>query len=261
MKTIVITGSTRGIGFAMEKAFLRKGCQVVVSGRKAKSVNDAVQTLAGEFSSDAVAGFVCDVSHYEQLESLWESSVKKFGKVDIWINNAGISHHQTTPWDIPQDEIRCVIETNVLGEMYGSRVAMHGFLKQGFGALYNMEGMGANRRSANVKGLSVYGSSKAGLRYFNDCLADENTNPRICIGSLQPGMMLTDMIRDRYQDKSDQWEKDKRIFDVLASDVDQVADWLTDRMLANTKNGARFVFMNSWKLFGRFMKMPFKNRE
>lgn len=261
MKTVVITGSTRGIGFAMARAFLQRDCQVVISGRQWKNVKKAVQMLTQDFSPAKVAGFNCDVTQFEQIEWLWKSAVKQFGQVDIWVNNAGISNHQNAPWDLSESEIRAVIETNILGEMYGSKVAMQGYLKQGFGALYNMEGMGANRRRGNVKGLSIYGSSKAALRYFNDCLADENPDPQIIIGSLQPGMVLTDMVTGQYQQKPDQWEKDKRIFNILASDVNQVAEWLVEQMLKNKKNGARFSYSNSLKILGRFLLMPFRKQE
>ncbi len=257
-----MTGSTRGIGFAMARAFLSKGNQVVISGRKSMSVKEAVQKLAGEFSADRVTGFTCDVAQFNQVQSLWAQAQKKMGNIDIWVNNAGISNAQNAPWELSAEEIRAVVETNVLGEMFGSKVAMQGFIKQGHGAVYNMEGMGANGRST-VKGLSIYGASKAGLRYFNDCLAAEITNPRIIVGSMQPGMMLTNMITGQYAGKPDEWTKVKPIFDVIASDVDQVADWLTDKMLSNRKNGARFVFSSKLRIFSRFLMMPFhqKGRE
>jgi len=259
MKTIVITGSTRGIGFAMAWAFLRKDNKVVISGRKSPAVKEAVQKLAKEYSADCVAGFTCDVTQFAQVQALWNQAQKKFGVIDIWVNNAGISNMQNTPWELSAEEIRAVVETNVLGEMFGSKVAMQGFTKQGYGAVYNMEGMGADGRS-NVKGLSIYGATKAGLRYFNDCLASEITNSRIITGSMQPGMVLTDMVTGQYEGKPEDWSRVKRIFDVISSDVNQVADWLTDKMLTNQKNGARFSFSNSLRIFSRFLMMPFRRK-
>ena len=260
MKTIVITGSTRGIGFAMARAFLRKGNKVVISGRKSPAVEEAVQNLAKESSADNVAGFTCDVTRFAQVQALWKQTEKKFGAIDIWVNNAGISNMQNTPWELSAQEIRAVVETNVLGEMFGSKVAMQGFTKQGYGAVYNMEGMGADGRS-NVKGLSIYGATKAGLRYFNNCLAAEITNSRIIAGSMQPGMVLTDMVTGQYEGKPEDWSRVKRIFDVISSDVNQVADWLTDKMLTNQKNGTRFSFSNSLRIFSRFLLMPFRQKE
>ena len=194
MKTIVITGSTRGIGFALACEFLKSGCQVVISGRSDASVKDSISRLEAEYPNERIAGFACDVTHYSQLTALWKFSKTNFGNIDIWINNAGISNKQAPSWEIPVEEIRSVIETNVLGEILGTKVAVQGFLDQGFGAIYNVEGLGANGKTNNVKGLSIYGTSKAGLHYFNQCLFKEIDHPKIirrCAatrdGSYQPG--------------------------------------------------------------------------
>ena len=119
-----------------------------------------------------IAGFACDVALFSQMQQLWEKAVEKFGSIDIWINNAGISNTQNPPWDLPADEIECVVETNMLGEMFGTKTAITGFIQQGYGALYNMEGMGA-QGNHRVKGFSIYGATKAGLRYFNDSISTE----------------------------------------------------------------------------------------
>jgi NAD(P)-dependent dehydrogenase (short-subunit alcohol dehydrogenase family) len=99
MKTIVITGSTRGIGFALARSFLKRGCRVVISGRSQSSVGGVVDRLQKEFPPENVLGLACDVTEFSQMENLWEASIKKFGSVDIWINNAGISNTQNPPWE------------------------------------------------------------------------------------------------------------------------------------------------------------------
>jgi NAD(P)-dependent dehydrogenase (short-subunit alcohol dehydrogenase family) len=259
MKKVVITGSTRGIGFAMARAFLKRDCQVVISGRKAVAVKIIVKKLKQEFSADRVAGFACDVTHFEQVQKLWDQAAKRFGSIDFWVNNAGISNEQSTPWELTSDKIRSVVETNVLGELYGTKVAMQGFIKQGYGALYNVEGMGSRGKS-NVKGLSIYGTTKAGLHYFNLCLADEVNNPHIITGSLQPGMVLTDMIRGQYEDKPEEWQKVKGILTILSGSVDTVAAWLVDKMLTNTKKGAHLAYGGTLRILGRLLNRPFNKQ-
>src|SRR5690606_19483687 len=111
MKTIVITGSTRGIGFALAREFLKKGWKVVISGRSDTSVRNSVANLEVGFPNDQVAGFACDVTQYDQIQALWELSKTRFGDIDIWINNAGISNEQAHSWEIPVEEIRSVVET------------------------------------------------------------------------------------------------------------------------------------------------------
>ena len=259
MKTIVITGSTRGIGFALARSFLKRGCRVVISGRKQNLVNVAVERLSKEFATENIVGFACDVAEFNQMEKLWEASVKRFGSVDIWINNAGISNTQNPPWDLPADEIECVVKTNMLGEMLGTKVAMSGFLQQGYGALYNMEGMGAQRRRG-VKGLSIYGATKAGLRYFNDSIFLEVENKEIIIGAIQPGMMLTEMITDQYLNRREEWEKLKGIFSFISEKPEIVAEWLADKILNNTKNGVRFTYGGMLRMITRLVRNQFRKQ-
>ena len=257
MKTIVITGSSRGIGFAMAKAFLERDCRVIINGRSDESTRSALEKLSKQFPSDHLAGVAGDVKKFESVQHLWEESIKAFGKVDVWINNAGISHEQAAPWRIPVDEVQSVIQTNILGELFGTRVAMQGFLDQGFGALYNVEGMGADGKTHGVKGLSVYGMTKAGLHYFNRCLAEEVEHSRIITGALQPGMVLTDMIMERYQDRPEDWNEDQKILKIIASPIEDVAAWMAVKILENKKNGVYFKYSNTWRLFKRMTRSFF----
>jgi len=257
MKTIVITGSTRGIGYALARSFLKRDFRVIISGRKQNLVDVAVDRLQKEFSSEKIAGFACDVAVFNQVEKLWEKSVKKFGPIDIWINNAGISNTQNPPWELLAEEIECVVKTNMLGEMFGTKIAITGFIKQGYGALYNMEGMGAQGKR-KVKGLSIYGATKAGLRYFNDSVFAEVEKGRIIIGAILPGMMLTEMVTDQYLNRREDWEKVKGIFSVISEKPDVVAEWLADRIINNTKNGVRFVYGGMLRMISRLVKNQFR---
>ncbi len=238
MKTIVITGSTRGIGFALARELIKQGCQVVITGRTDELVRNSIEELETETNRNLIAGYPCDVAQYSELVALWEFSKKTFGNIDIWINNAGISNTQAPSWEVPVAEIRSVIETNLLGEIFGTKVAMQGFMDQGFGALYNVEGLGANGKTNNVEGFSIYGTTKAGINFFNKVLAKEIENPRIITGALQPGMVLTDLVTGQYDEKPEEWEKVKGILNIIASPIDEVAIWMTDKIIANQKNGA-----------------------
>jgi NAD(P)-dependent dehydrogenase (short-subunit alcohol dehydrogenase family) len=257
MKTIVITGSTRGIGYSLAHAFLKKGCRVVISGRKQGLVDTAIKNLRDEFSVEHVAGFSCDVTIFPQVEKLWEKSAKIFGPLDIWINNAGISNTQNPPWELSAEEIENVVKTNMIGEMFGTKVAISGFIEQGFGALYNMEGMGAQGRRG-VKGLSIYGATKVGLRYFNDSIISEIGSQRIIIGAIQPGMMLTEMVTGQYANKPEEWEKVKNILGMISEKPAIVADWLAEKIISNNKNGVRFRYGGIVRIASRMIKNQFQ---
>lgn len=253
MTNIVITGSTRGIGFALARAFAARGCNVSISGRKPESTAAAAEALRKDYPQSQAIGFVCDVSDPKALEALWEQANKSMGSIDIWINNAGISNRQSPPWDLPADEVRCVVETNILGEVIGSAVAMRGFLKQGHGALYNVEGMGADGKVNRVMGLSIYGMTKAGLHYFNKCLAQEVAQSGIITGALQPGMVLTEMVTGQYTGKPEEWDKVKGVLGVIANPVDEVAAWMADKILTNRKNGAYFRYGGMRRILRRML--------
>jgi NAD(P)-dependent dehydrogenase (short-subunit alcohol dehydrogenase family) len=253
MKTVVITGSTRGIGFSLAKAFLRHDCRVVISGRNKKSVNAALKKLAEEFPSGQTAGIPCDVKDYQQVQALWDQAAEQYGPIDIWINNAGISNQQNPPWEVPSEELRNVVETNLLGELFGTKAAISGFQKQGYGALYNMEGMGA-RNNRTVKGLSIYGASKAAIGYFNQAAAAENETPNILICALQPGMILTDMVMNQYESRPEEWLKVEGILRMISSDVDETASWLVEKILANKKNGIRIQYGGTLRILGRMIR-------
>jgi len=188
MKVIVITGSTRGIGYGLADSFLALGCAVTISGRTQVAVDKAAVELAAKHDAERVFGHPCDVSSFEQVQALWDAAKARFGKIDIWVNNAGLGHEQMSFWEIPTERVETIVNTNVLGTMYGSKVAILGMLEQGFGALYNMEGLGSGGR--RVEGTSVYATSKAGLHYFDESLAQELSDTPVIVGSLNPGMVF-----------------------------------------------------------------------
>ncbi|HSF81207.1 MAG TPA: SDR family NAD(P)-dependent oxidoreductase, partial [Anaerolineales bacterium] len=98
MKHIVITGSTRGIGYGLAEAFLERGCAVTVSGRMQAGVEAALAALGGKYGTEPLYGLACDVRQPEQVQVLWDGAQKHFGQVDIWINNAGLSSQQGKAW-------------------------------------------------------------------------------------------------------------------------------------------------------------------
>ncbi len=254
-KNVVITGSTRGIGYGLANAFLQLGCQVVLSGRGEEATASAVEQLSRKFGAGRVHGLACDVTRPGQVESLWDGSVARFGRVDIWVNNAGHAGEMAMVWERPAGEVQSVIDTNLVGTILGSQVAMRGMKAQGGGAIYNMEGMGSDGRKH--AGLTLYGTTKYAVHYFTESLAMEAKDTGIIVGSLRPGMVATDMIRNRYRDRPEEWERAKRIFNIIAEPVDRVTPWLAREMLANRKNGITLSYSSTWKLLWKFLRSPF----
>lgn len=260
MKTIIITGSTRGIGLGLAECFLRQGHQVVISGRSQESVDQAVDQLAGLYPRDRMGTFPCDMRDYQRVEGLWHYGREKFGEIDIWINNAGIGQSQTDFWDLDPNQIQDLVDTNITGAMFGAKVALAGFQEQGRGAFYNMEGLGSDGR--RVEGLTLYGTSKRALNYLTDSLASEVKGTEIIVGALSPGMVLTDFILSRYEGKDPgEWESARRIFNILADKVETVTPFLAEKVLQNQKNGARIQWLTPGKAFWRFLTASFIKRD
>lgn len=260
MKTVVITGATRGIGLGLAEAFLERGCRVMISGRAQETVGREVTRLAAKHGDDRICGQPCDVTDYAQVDALWQAAVRAYGSVDIWINNAGIGQLMMPFWELEPTQIKTVVETNLLGTMYGSQVALRGMLQQGYGALYNMEGKGS-RGGFIQPGLSLYETTKAGMGYLDAALVKEMEGKPVIVGSLLPGMVVTDLLLNQQAGDPADWEKAKRAFNILADRVETVAPWLVEQILENRQHGKRISWLNGPKVLGRFLTAPFTKRK
>ncbi len=259
MKSIVITGSTRGIGYGLADSFLGLGGAVAVSGRTDAGVKAAVAKLAATHGDEHVFGWPCDVSDHAQVQALWDSAMDRFGRIDIWINNAGIGHPQGAIWEQPIESVKAIIDTNVLGTIYGAMVASRGLLRQGHGALYNMHGAGSDGR--RIHGLSLYGSTKRAVSYLTQALVREAGDTPLIIGAINPGMVITELITRQFEGRPEEWQRAKRIFNLIADRVETVTPWLARQILANQKSGAVIAWLTPAKMLRRFLSLPFRKRD
>jgi NAD(P)-dependent dehydrogenase (short-subunit alcohol dehydrogenase family) len=259
MKTVVITGSTRGIGYGLADSFLNLGCAVAISSRTPEAVEKAVAELSARHGVERVLGQVCDVTDFEQVRALWDAARAHYGQIDIWINNAGLSNPMLKFWEHPPERLRAVVETNLLGAMYGCKVAVQGMLDQGFGAIYNLEGFGSDGRK--MEGLMLYGVTKYALRYLDEALAQEVEGSPVRIGAFRPGMVITDLVTGQYDKDSPEWQRAKKVFNIIADRPETVTPWLARQALENDKNGARIAFSSSLKIAWRFLTARFRQRD
>ena len=258
MKNIVITGSTRGIGYGLTDSFLAHGCAVVISGRSEINIAKASDALKSKYGAGQILGFPCDVRDSGQVQALWDEAKSKLGKIDIWINNAGISGSQIEIWENPPAQVRDIVDTNILGTIFGSQVAVRGMVEQGHGCIYNMEGMGSDGRMH--EGLIIYGLTKYGVPYFTKGLVKETQGTSLIIGSIRPGMVMTEFLIGQFKDRPEEWERAKRIFNIIVSRVEEVTPWIVERILANEKSGVCISYMSPAKFLQRFLLSLFKKR-
>jgi NAD(P)-dependent dehydrogenase (short-subunit alcohol dehydrogenase family) len=259
MQRIVITGSTRGIGRALAEELLARGCTVVVCGRGESAVAATVAALASEHDRARVSGRACDVTSLSQVEALWDGTVAQFGGVDIWINNAGLSHPMEMLWELDPARVAQVWEANVLGTYHGARVAMGGMLAQGHGWIYNVEGFGSDGRLR--KGMSVYGTSKAAVSYLTRALVAEAEDTPVRVAALSPGMVMTDLVVKELAKHPESLQRSRRILNIVADRLEDVTPWLADQLLSNKRHGARLRWLTTSRLVGRFLSAPFSRRD
>ena len=261
MKTIVITGSSRGIGFGLAETFLSRNCQVIVSGSNTDSTTSAFNKLKNKYPEENIFALACNVRKYEEVKQLWDKSKEHFGTVDIWINNAGVTHSRVPVWEHEPTEIERVIDTNLIGAVYGCKVASAGMLQQGFGAVYNLEGSGSD--GGKIANFTLYGTTKYAIRFLTESLAEETKGTKVLVGAISPGMVITDLLLGT-TDKDIEPAKRKqvrRILNILADRVETVSPWLVDRVLANNKNGTRIAWLTKTKAAYRFLTSPFNQRD
>jgi NADP-dependent 3-hydroxy acid dehydrogenase YdfG len=260
MKNVVITGSTRGLGLAMAKEFLQSGCNVTISSSRPESFDRAKEELK-PFENQYIY-MACNVRNIADIKSLWLKSVEKWGSVDIWINNAGQNCPRESLWNTPDEYIDAVVDTNIKGVLYGSKVASENMLNQGHGQIWNMEGLGSN--DMIVEQTILYGTSKRALTYFSRGLAKELKDSPVKIGRLSPGMMLTDFITKTPTGEASSVTQDnqfKRVFNTLGDKPETVAKFFVPRILSNTKQDAHLMWLTNLKSTKRFLMAGFVKRD
>jgi NAD(P)-dependent dehydrogenase (short-subunit alcohol dehydrogenase family) len=190
-KVAVITGGTRGLGLAIARKYAASGAGVVVTSRTQAAVEQVVTDLR-QLGFQA-GGKPCNVSDLSQLEELASYVLATFGRMDIWVNNAGVAAAHGPTLHAAPEEVTRVIQTNILGVYFGTLVALRHFLAKGDGKLINILGRGGR---APVPYSNAYASSKAWMRNFTLALAREYKDYGVGIFVFNPGLVDTDMLRN-----------------------------------------------------------------
>jgi NAD(P)-dependent dehydrogenase (short-subunit alcohol dehydrogenase family) len=259
MKTVVITGSTRGIGRGLAENFLQRGCAVVISGRQQEAVDRVVEELSRHYDAERITGQACEITESEQLQALWDQAVGRFGQVDIWINNAGVSAPRKPLAETDPEIISRVVNINLSGLLLANSVALRGMNTQGHGQIWNMEGFGSGGQVQ--PGMCTYGATKRAVNYINKALQKEVKDSGVQVCTLSPGIVVTDLLMGDYDTTSPEWEKSKKIFNILGDKVETVTPSLVEGILKADKSGAKVAWLTGGKAFMRFMTAGFNKRD
>jgi NAD(P)-dependent dehydrogenase (short-subunit alcohol dehydrogenase family) len=191
-KVVVVTGCTRGIGRAIAEGCAGAGAIVVLSSRTEAHVARAVHEFAG--NDWRASGLATDVSSADDVEQLMHHALDFHGRIDIWVNNAGISAGYRPLDELGVAELDEIVRVNLLGTLYACRLLVPYFREYG-GVLLNMAGRGF--RGDATPHTAAYAATKAAIASITRSLAEENRDcRRIHIHALVPGMVPTDFYRN-----------------------------------------------------------------
>jgi len=192
----IVTGATKGIGWGIAKVLAREGCRVVVVGRDeaggAKTVKE-IQQEGGE------AYWVkCDVSQEDQVKAMVQSTLDKWGRIDVLINNAGLGVYKTVLDTSAEDWDRCM-NVDLKGVFLCSKYCIPHMLALGKGAIVNISSVHAH---ASVNGCAPYDAAKGGVTALTRAMAIDH-GPTIRVNDISPGWVMTPLIQsifDSYDD-------------------------------------------------------------
>ena len=244
---IVITGGTKGVGYAMAREFLARGDRVCICGRSQIRVDNAVKALRAEFPGKCVAGAACDVTDPRDVDEFGDFAASTVGTIHHWLNNAGMVSARETLLDVEPSEVVRVCNTNLTGAVLCCQKAAKIMVRQRRGSLQRGDASGDVPFHVYNFGFSTWGASfsrstcthkatKRGLSQLTVSLAAELAAANVDtvgVHQLSPGMVLTDLLLEGAEPVS------KRFFNVLAEEPETVAEDLVPKIRnTNSKTSA-----------------------
>lgn len=186
MAVVVITGASSGLGEAAARELAARGHKLVLAARRV----DRLESLRQELSARTEVLVVpTDVADPGAMERLAEAAVAGFGRIDVWVNNAGVGREPW--WEHSPAESRQVIDVNLTAPILGARAALPRMLKQGSGHIINVASV-----AGHVAVTGVYSATKAGLRAFSEAMRREMAGTGIKVSVVSPGYIRTEMTAD-----------------------------------------------------------------
>ena len=258
---VVITGATKGVGYALAREFLMRGDRVCICGRSATRVDAAVAALRAEFPGACVAGTRCDVTDPRDVDAFGDYAAATVGVIHHWLNNAGMVSSRQPLFDIDPSEVVRVCNTNLTGAILCCQKAVKLMRRQGAsgtgGSGEERSGSSSTNRSSSQRyhvynfGFSRWGASfskstcthkatKRGLSQLTSALSEELTEAGVeCVGvhQLSPGMVLTDLLLEGASPVA------RRFFNVLAEEPEVVAADMCPKIRAVSGTNSSIEFL------------------
>ncbi|MGY1748267.1 SDR family oxidoreductase [Modestobacter sp. SYSU DS0511] len=183
-RTALVTGASRGIGFAIARALVDRGARVVVTARRPEALAEAVEALGGPAKAVAVAGNVGDAEH---RAAAVRAAIDTFGSLDVLVGNVGINPVYGPLMDAPLDAVRKILDTNVVASLGLVQEAWRAWLSEHGGSVLIVASVAGLKSS---EGIAAYGVSKAALVNLTTQLAVE-LGPTVRVNAVAPAVVKT----------------------------------------------------------------------
>ena len=184
-ETAVVTGASKGIGFAIAESLARNGANVFICARDKAELRRAVDDLS---KFGRVEGEICDVRSEDQVRMLIDECERVFGGLDILVNNAGMGIFGKTVEEISLDEFRQTLETNLFGVFYACHYAIPMMRRRGGGYIINISSLAGQNPHPK---MAAYNASKFGLNGFTEAMMQEVRQDNIKVSYICPGSVNT----------------------------------------------------------------------
>jgi NAD(P)-dependent dehydrogenase (short-subunit alcohol dehydrogenase family) len=185
-KVVVVTGGSRGIGLELARNFLGQGARVAICGRKPESLAAAAEKLQG---GDRLLAVPAHIAREPEVEALFDAVVRRFGGIDVLINNVGMNLLTASVADTELAVWNKIIEGNLTGAFLCSRRAARIMRGQKRGKIVSVSSLAATKASP---GMGIYGVAKAGVEMLTKVLAFELAAFNIQVNAVAPGVVRTD---------------------------------------------------------------------
>ena len=188
-RVAVVTGGTRGLGLAIARGFAQAGAEVVVVSRKADACDEVAAALRAD--GGRASAHACHVGHWEELDGLVEDVYRDFGRVDVLVNNAGVSPVYERLSDVTEELFDKVIAVNLKGPFRLAALIGERMVEAGGGSIINVSSTGAVRPTRDIV---PYAAAKAGVNAMTVGLAHA-FGPSVRVNAIMPGPFLTTIAR------------------------------------------------------------------
>lgn len=225
-KVAVITGSSKGIGKAIAKEFAKNGYSVVLNSRDEQDLSRAAQDIAKEIGNNNMVSYIPgDISQERVCTSLIEETVKRFGRIDVLVNNAGIGGVSKKINEISTNDWNYVIDVNLKGAFLCTREALKHMIQNSSDTNtttttnismkdkknYSIINISSVHESIPQPDAAPYAVSKGGMQMLTKNTAMEVADKGIRVNGIAPGAIATEMNKDLLEDDQKKKEKEQRI--------------------------------------------------